>query len=71
MDLRNLRAFYFVGKYGSLLKAANYLKLTSPAISVQVKKLEADLRLKLFDRCPNKLMADTSAARRLRPDGSS
>lgn len=56
MELKNLRAFYFVGKYGSLPKAANYLKLTSPAISVQLKKLEKELRVKLFDRHPNKLV---------------
>lgn len=56
MDLRNLRAFYFVGKYGSLLKAAAYLKLSSPAISVQLKKLESNLGVKLFERHPNKLI---------------
>lgn len=56
MDIKNLRAFYFVGKYGSLPRAANYLKLTSPAISVQLKKLEKELRVKLFDRYPNKLV---------------
>jgi DNA-binding transcriptional LysR family regulator len=56
MDLRYLRAFYFVGKYGSLLKAASYLKLTSPAISVQLRKLEKELRVQLFERRPNKLI---------------
>jgi LysR family transcriptional regulator, low CO2-responsive transcriptional regulator len=56
MDLRNLRAFYFVGKYGSLLRAAAYLKLSSPAISVQLKKLENDLGVQLFERHPNKLI---------------
>ena len=56
MDLRNLRAFYFVGTYGSLLKAAAYLKLSSPAISVQLKKLEKDLGVRLFERRPNKLV---------------
>ena len=56
MDFRNLRAFYFVGRYGSLPKAASYLKLTLPAISIQVKKLEEELRVKLFDRHPNKLV---------------
>jgi DNA-binding transcriptional LysR family regulator len=56
MELKNLRAFYFVGKYGNLPRAANYLKLTSPAISVQLKKLEQELRVKLFDRHPNKLV---------------
>jgi LysR family transcriptional regulator, low CO2-responsive transcriptional regulator len=56
MEIKNLRAFYFVGKYGNLPKAANYLKLTSPAISVQLKKLEKELRVKLFERHPNKLV---------------
>jgi DNA-binding transcriptional LysR family regulator len=56
MDFRNLRAFYFVGKYGSLLRAAAYLKLSSPAISVQLKKLESHLGVKLFERHPNKLI---------------
>jgi DNA-binding transcriptional LysR family regulator len=56
MDLRNLRAFHFVGKYGSIKKAATYLKLTSPAISVQIKKLERDLRVQLFERHPNSLV---------------
>jgi LysR family cys regulon transcriptional activator len=56
LDLRNLRAFHFVGKYGSVKKAANYLRLTSPAISVQIKKLERELRVQLFERHPNKLV---------------
>jgi DNA-binding transcriptional LysR family regulator len=56
MDLKKLRAFHFVGKYGSLKMAANYLKLTSPAISLQIKKLERELRVQLFDRYPNKLV---------------
>jgi DNA-binding transcriptional LysR family regulator len=63
MDLRNLRAFHFVGKYGSLKMAANYLKLTSPAISLQIKKLERELGIQLFDRRPNKIvLTDTGAA---------
>ena len=48
MDLPNLRAFYFVGKHGSLRLAAAYLKLSSPAISVQLKKLERNLGVKLW-----------------------
>jgi DNA-binding transcriptional LysR family regulator len=56
LDPRKLRVFYYVGKYGSLLKAANYLKVSSPAISVQLKKLERELQVKLFDRYPNKVI---------------
>jgi len=56
MDPRKLRAFYYVGKYGSLLTAANYLKVSSPAISVQLKALEKELQVKLFHRKPNRLI---------------
>jgi DNA-binding transcriptional LysR family regulator len=56
MNLKQLRAFYFVVKYGSLLKAAGYLKLTPAAISLQLKALEAELRATIFDRAPNKLI---------------
>ena len=56
MDPKNLRAFYYVGRYGSVLKAANFLKVSSPAISVQLKKLEKELQLKLFERYPNKIV---------------
>jgi DNA-binding transcriptional LysR family regulator len=56
MDPRKLRAFYYVGKYGSLLTAANYLKVSSPAISVQLKALEKELQVKLFHRYPNRLI---------------
>ena len=69
MDLRNLRAFHFVGKYGSLKMAANYLKLTSPAISLQIKKLERELRVQLFDRYPNKLVLTQSGAVLLKQTG--
>jgi DNA-binding transcriptional LysR family regulator len=55
MDLEQLRTFYFVAKYGSLPRAANYLKLTTPAISLRLKKFEENLKAKLFDRYPNRL----------------
>lgn len=56
MDLKKLRAFYVVGEHGSLQKAANYLRLTCPAISVQLKKLERELGVRLFNRQSNKLV---------------
>jgi Bacterial regulatory helix-turn-helix protein, lysR family len=56
MDFRNLRSFYLISKYGTLLKAANYLKITLAAVSVQLKKLEDELRAKLFERHTNKLL---------------
>jgi DNA-binding transcriptional LysR family regulator len=70
MDLRHLRAFHFVGKYGSLKMAANYLKLTSPALSLQIKKLERELRVRLFDRHPNKLILTQTGAVLLKQAGA-
>lgn len=56
LNLRTLRAFYLVGKYGSLAKAASYLKLTRPAISIQIKTLERELGASIFEHYPNKLV---------------
>jgi DNA-binding transcriptional LysR family regulator len=56
MDLRQLQAFYLVGKHGNLAKAGSYLQLTPPAISIQLKKLETELQVKLFEHRPNKLV---------------
>ena len=56
MDFRRLRAFHLVAKYGSLRRAANQLGLTLPTLSVQLKKLENELNVKLFHHLPNKLL---------------
>jgi DNA-binding transcriptional LysR family regulator len=56
MDFKRLRAFYLVAKHGSLRRAANQLGLTLPTLSVQLKKLENDLKVQLFHHLPNKLL---------------
>lgn len=56
MDFKRLRAFYLVAKHGSLRRAANQLGLTLPTLSVQLKKLEHELNVKLFHHLPNKLL---------------
>ena len=56
MDFRRLRAFHLVAKHGSLRRAANQLGLTLPTLSVQLKKLENELNVKLFHHLPNKLL---------------
>lgn len=66
MDLKNLRSFYLVGKHGTLLGAANRLHLSPAAISIQLKKLEAELGAQLFDRRPNKLSLTHQGARLLK-----
>ncbi len=50
MDIRNLTTFIQVAESGSFTKAAETLGYSQPTISVQIKQLEAELGLQLFDR---------------------
>ena len=53
MDLTLLRAFVTVAREGNLTRAAERLHLTQPAVSLQIKALQAALDLQLFVRTPN------------------
>ncbi len=48
--LRQLRVFASVAKHLSFIRAAEELKLTAPAVSMQIKELEVEVGLPLFDR---------------------
>jgi len=48
--LRHQRIFASVARHLSFVRAAEELKLTAPAVSMQVKELEAEVGLPLFDR---------------------
>ncbi len=50
VTLRQLRVFSSVARHLSFGKAAEELHLTPPAISMQIKELEAQVGLPLFDR---------------------
>ena len=50
ITFRQLRVFNEVAKLGSMARAADALHLTPPAVSMQVKELEAQVGLPLFDR---------------------
>lgn len=50
MDLKNLNTFIQVAELGSFTKAAEQLGYAQPTISVQIRQLETELGVKLFER---------------------
>jgi DNA-binding transcriptional LysR family regulator len=56
MDLKKLEMFRLVAQRGSVRLAATEMGLTIPAISTQIKKLERELGVGLFDHRSNKLV---------------
>lgn len=52
MDLTQLRAFVIVAREGNLTRAAALLHVTQPAVSLQIKALQAALQVQLFSRTP-------------------
>ncbi|MGB8657314.1 MAG: LysR family transcriptional regulator [Candidatus Zixiibacteriota bacterium] len=50
MDLQALRGFYWAGVHSSFSKAGNVLNVGQSAVSHQVKALEEELRVKLYER---------------------
>ena len=55
MDLKQLRYFHEIVRLGSFTKAAEILHVAQPAISVAIRKLEAELELQLFQRHDRKV----------------
>lgn len=52
MEIYQLRAFVTVAKLGNLTRAAEVLHVTQPAVTAQIKALEEELGIGLFDRRP-------------------
>src|SRR5215475_7847159 len=67
MDLRHLRTFISVAEQGTVLKASARLGVAQPALSRQIKDLESDLGVRLFDRIRRRLVL-TSAGEQLLAD---
>jgi DNA-binding transcriptional LysR family regulator len=53
--LRQLRIFASVAQHLSFVRAAEEMGLTAPAVSMQIKELELDVGLPLFDRSSRKV----------------
>jgi DNA-binding transcriptional LysR family regulator len=64
MELYQLRAFAAVADAGQLTRAADRLHVSQPALSAQIKALEEELDVRLFERTPNG-MQTTRAGREL------
>lgn len=56
MELHYLKLFHAVAEYESFTKAAEVLHISQPALSIQIKKLEESLELKVFDKIGNRIV---------------
>lgn len=62
MDIHHIRVFSSVYKHRSFSKAAEELNLTQPTVSDHIKALEEELKCRLFDRLPRKVLPTKEAA---------
>jgi LysR family glycine cleavage system transcriptional activator len=69
-SLNALKVFWAAARHGSFVKAATELHVTASAVSLQIRQLEDELGLKLFERTP-KGLALTAAGSRVLPDVNS
>lgn len=55
MSDRRLKVFYAVAEKLSFTRAAEFLQMTQPAVTFQIRQLEDDLGTRLFDRSHNRI----------------
>ncbi|EIJ33779.1 LysR family transcriptional regulator [Thiothrix nivea] len=65
MDFKQLRYFHEIARLGSFTRAAETLYVAQPAVSVAIRKLEAELELTLFHRHDRKVTLTDEGARLL------
>ena len=56
MEIRDIKSFIEVANHGSFTKAAEHSYLSQPSLSKSIKKLEEELKVKLFDRTTRHLL---------------
>lgn len=66
LNLRDIRAFIAVAQTGSFTRAATRLHLSQPALTVQIRRLEETVGVRLFDR-NSRNVALTPSGRELLP----
>jgi LysR family transcriptional regulator, low CO2-responsive transcriptional regulator len=49
LNLKQLRAIQAIKRHGTIVAAANALGLTPPAVTIQLKLVEEDANIILFD----------------------
>lgn len=64
MELYQLKTFVAIAREGNLTRAAERVFTSAPAVSAQLKALEDELGVKLFDRTPRGMVL-TDAGRRM------
>ena len=60
ITFRQLRVFAEVARQGSMVRAAETLALTPPAVSMQIKEIENQVGLPLFDRHGRRVSLSTA-----------
>jgi len=60
ITFRQLRVFIEVARLNSVLRAAEALHLTPPAVSMQIKEIESQVGQQLFDRAGRRLSLSTA-----------
>jgi DNA-binding transcriptional LysR family regulator len=60
VTFRQLRVFAAVARHGSMTRAADELHLTTPAVSMQVRELESQVGVPLFDRVGRHVVLSTA-----------
>jgi DNA-binding transcriptional LysR family regulator len=56
MDLRHLKTFVAVADHGTVSKAAQILRITQPALSRQIRRMEDEIGFELFERTGRRVL---------------